>query len=345
MASSTNNSAWLWGLAGLGAVLTTRAILRNSRNIDFSGKTIIITGGSRGLGLVLARQLAQKGANLAICARDPYELDRAKSELEQLGTCVFTHECDLTKKEDIERFVSATRLELGPVDVLINNAGVIMVTPFDNTTEDDFRDALDTNFWAAYHMIQAVLPDMRSRRAGRIVNVASFGGKVAAPHLSPYVTSKFALVGFSESIRAELKKDGIYVTTICPGLIRTGSPRNAYVKGQHEKEYAWFKIGDSLPGLTTSAEDCAAQIIDACQHGEAERIVTFTAKLGTFLQGLSPNLMAETLTIINDLLPDPDPSIAGNQRAIGASKETPTSRSVLASLTDEAAEKNNQVPV
>lgn len=343
MTSSTNYSPWFWGIAGLGAVLATRAILRKSRAIDFAGKTVIVTGGSRGLGLVMARQLAQQGANLALCARDPYELDRAKEELQTYGTHIFTRECDLTDKDDINQFVTAVRQELGPIDVLINNAGIIVVTPFDNATEEDFRDALDTNFWAAYHMVQAVLPDMRRRQAGRIVNVASFGGKVAAPHLSPYVTSKFALVGFSESIRAELKKDGIYVTTICPGLIRTGSPRHAIVKGQHEKEYAWFKIGDSLPGLTTSAEDCAAQILDACRHGEAERIITLTAKFGTALQGLAPSFMAETLTLINDLLPDPDPSLEGNQRAMGAGKETSLSQSVLTTLTDKAAEKNNQL--
>lgn len=330
-------------MAGLGAVLATRAILRQNRKIDFAGKNVIITGGSRGLGLVLARQLADQGANLAICARDPYELDRAKADLQSGGGQVFTFECDLTNKEEIDAFVDATRQELGPIDVLINNAGVIMVMPFDNATEADFREALDTNFWAAYHMIQAVLPDMRQRRAGRIVNVASFGGKVAAPHLSPYVTSKFALVGFSESIRAELKKDNIFVTTICPGLIRTGSPRHAIVKGQHEKEYAWFKIGDSLPGLTISAEACAAEIIDACRHGEAERIITLTAKFGTALQGLAPSLMAETLTLINDLLPDPALTLEGNQRAIGAGKETSLSQSVLTKLTDEAAVKNNEV--
>ncbi|WP_019990514.1 SDR family NAD(P)-dependent oxidoreductase [Rudanella lutea] len=342
MALSSNKTALLWGLAGLGAVLASRAVMRQSRKIDFAGKHVIITGGSRGLGLVLARQLVAEGAHLSICARDPYELDRARTELEQQGGRVLTYECDLTNKEDIAAFVSAARAHLGPVDVLINNAGVIMVTPFANAAEEDYQDALATNFWAAYHMIQAVLPDMRQRRAGRIVNVASFGGKVAAPHLSPYVTSKFALVGFSESIRAELKRDGIFVTTICPGLIRTGSPRNAIVKGQHEKEYAWFKIGDSLPGLTTSAEDCASQIIDACRHGEAERVVTVMAKVGTALQGLSPSLMAETLTLINDLLPDPAPSLEGNQRAFGAGKETPISQSVLTTLTDQAAQKNNQ---
>lgn len=330
-------------MIGLGAVLATRSLLRQNRKIDFAGKNIIITGASRGLGLVMARQLAEEGANLAICARDPYELDRVKEEFQAQGKRVFTYDCDLTNKDEINKFVEAARLELGPIDVLINNASVIMVTPFDNAMEDDFREALDTNFWAAYHTIQAVLPDMRQRKAGRIVNVASFGGKVAAPHLSPYVTSKFALVGFSESIRAELKRDGIFVTTICPGLIRTGSPRHAIVKGQHEKEYAWFKIGDSLPGLTTSAEDCAAQIIDACRHGEAERVITLMAKFGTALQGLSPSLMSETLSLINDLLPDPAPTLEGNQRAMGAGKESSLSQSVLATLTDKAAVKNNEI--
>src|SRR6185503_4123757 len=120
----------------------------------------------------------------------------------------------------------------------------------------------------------AVLPEMRARREGRIVNITSIGGKISVPHLLPYSASKFALVGLSEGLRAELAKDGIVVTTICPGLMRTGSPRNATFKGQHRAEYAWFSIGDSLPVTAMSADRAARQILTACKRGEAEVVLS-----------------------------------------------------------------------
>ena len=340
MSVSIQTKAILWGLAGLGTWAATRALLAQKRKIDFRGKAVIITGGSRGLGLEMARLLAQEGANLGICARDEDELNRAQAELQQQGVSVYTEACDITDKNQVERFVENVRQAIGPVDVLINNAGVIIVTPFEHATEDDFRESIDTNFWAAFHMINAVLPQMMTRR-GRIVNIASFGGKVAVPHMLTYSTSKFALVGYSEGLRAELQKRGIYVTTICPGLIRTGSPRNAIFKGQNEKEYAVFKIGDSLPFFTIDSTDCAREIIDACRYGEAERIITLPAKLGAALQGIAPNLISELMAVANETLPAPGG--IGEQRARGKDSESTLSQSVLTTLTDQAAGRNNEL--
>ncbi|GAB3252748.1 SDR family oxidoreductase [Larkinella harenae] len=330
----------LWGLAGIGAIFAARALLNQWRRIDFRGKTVVITGGSRGLGLVLAREFAQEGANLAICARDQAELERAQADLELNGVTVFTYVCDVTDREQVTTFIQTVEEEVGTIDVLVNNAGTILVTPVEHATEEDFREVMETNFWSAFHTIQAVLPRMRLRRAGRIVNIASFGGKVAFPHLLPYTTSKFALVGYSEGMRAELMKDGIYVTTVCPGLMRTGSPRNAHFKGQNEKEYAWFKIGDSLPGLSKSAEESARQIIEACRYGRAELIISLPAKVASAIHGLAPGLTAEVLSVINMLLPAPGG--IGEQRAQGKDSESSVSRSFFATLTDDAAEANNQ---
>ncbi len=341
MSVSIQTKAILWGLAGLGTWAATKALLAQKRKTDFRGKTAIITGGSRGLGLELARLLAKEGANLGICARDQDELNRAQTELQQQGVLVYAEACDITDKNQVERFVENVRQAIGPVDVLINNAGVIIVTPFEHATEDDFRESMDTNFWAAFHMINAVLPQMMTRR-GRIVNIASFGGKVAVPHLLTYSTSKFALVGYSEGLRAELQHKGIHVTTICPGLIRTGSPRNAIFKGQNEKEYAVFKIGDSLPFFTIDSSECAREIIDACRYGEAERIITLPAKLGAALQGVAPNLISELMAVANETLPAPGG--IGEQRAQGKDSESTLSQSVLTTLTDQAAERNNERP-
>ena len=330
-------------LVGVGAVVALRSAQRRSRRISFLDKTVVITGGARGLGLVMARQLAQEGARIAICSRTQSQLDIAETELRSMGATVFAQRCDLTDTADLQHFFAAVHEALGPVDVLINNAGIILAGPYANTTDADFHDAMNTNFWAAYHATNAVLPDMQAHRFGRIVNVASFGGKVSVPHLLPYSTSKFALVGFSEGLRAEVARDGIFVTTICPGLIRTGSPRQALVRGQHEKEYAWFKIGDSLPGLSASADYVAGQIIEAARYGEAERIVSLPAKFAGAVHGLFPNLMADVLSVVNTLLPNPDPSGHDSPLKVGKELETRLTQNFLTTLTEKAAVANNEM--
>ena len=341
--SKTNHNTLLWSLFGLGAVVAARTVLSRRRTMLFRDKTVLITGGSRGLGLVMARAFAGEGARVAICARDADELRRAEADLRQYTPTVLALPCDLTNPTAIDGFVREVEAVFGPVDVLVNNASIIMVSPYENTTEADFREVMETNFWAAYHMTNAVLPAMRKTSASgqkRIVNIASVGGKLSLPHMAPYSASKFALVGYSEGLRSELMKDGICVTTVCPGLIRTGSPRHAIIKGQHNKEYAWFKIADSLPLLTVSAETCARQVLEACRVGRAELIVSLPAQLITKVHGLLPGFTADVLSFINRLLPDASP--AGEARLMGYESETTTSRSIAARLTDEAVLANNE---
>ena len=335
-----SSNALVFALAGVGAVLAAKMLFEQRRKINFKEKTVVITGGSRGLGLVMARRLADEGANIAICARDEAELKRAKADLQARGTKVFAYPCDITNKAQVGQFMNGVRQELGAIDVLINNAGIIQVTPLEHATQEDFEEAMKTHFWACYYTISEVLPEMRERKSGRIVNISSIGGKVAPPHLLPYTASKFALTGYSEGLRAELLKDGIYVTTICPGLMRTGSPRNAYFKAQNEKEYAWFKISDSLPFLSVSAEQAATEIIEACRAGKAEHIISLPAKLAVAFHGLFPGLMADMMSIGNEFLPGPGG--IGAERVKGKMSETAVTKSVLTSLTDKAALENNE---
>ena len=127
-------------------------------------------------------------------------------------------------------------------------------------TYADYQHAMNVHFWGALHCTEAVLPYMRQRRCGRIVNIASIGGLIAVPHLAPYAASKFALVGYSDAVRAEVAKDGIRVTTVCPGLMRTGSAVNALIKGRHEAEFAWFGALSSLPLVSIDAGRAAQKI-------------------------------------------------------------------------------------
>jgi len=174
---------------------------------------------------------------------------------------------DVSDPAQVRSFLASVENTLGAVDVLVNNAGTILVGPLEHMTVGDFEEVMSVNFWGAVHTTMGVLPGMKQRHKGRIVNITSIGGKVAFPHLLPYTASKFALVGFSEGLGTELAKDGIWVTTVVPNLMRTGSPRNADFKGAHKKEYAWFTITDSLPGVSVRAEHASRQIIRACQNG------------------------------------------------------------------------------
>jgi short-subunit dehydrogenase len=330
-----------WTVGGTCALFAARAALKRLREYDLSGKTALITGGSRGLGLVLAREFIREGANVAICARDKAELERASVELERLGGNVFTFPCDLTDRGQIDTTVSAVRGHFGQIDILVNNAGFISVGPVDVMTIKDYEEAMTTNYWAALYAILAVLPEMRARGEGRIVNISSIGGKISVPHLVPYSASKFALTGLSEGLRAELMKDGIIVTTICPGLMRTGSPRNAEFKGQHRAEYAWFSISDSLPITSISAERAARRIINACKRGEAEIVLSVQAKIAAKFHGLFPGLTADLLGMVNQLLPEPGG--IGEARAKGKESESQLAPSWLTRLGDDAAIRNNQI--
>lgn len=329
---------WLkLGSAATAAVLLQSA-LRRRRTITLAGKVVAITGGSRGLGLVLARTLVERGARVAICARDVDELARARVDLEQLGGDVFTAVCDVTDRDDVERFVTSVEDDFGPIDGLINCAGIIEVGPLEAMTEDDFEQSIDVNLRGPMHAMFAVLPAMRRRGAGRIVNIASIGGKLAMPHLAPYTTSKFALVGLSEAMRAELVKDGIYVTTVCPGLMRTGSARHARFKGHHRAEHAWFSIGASLSLTSVSAEAAALQIVQAMTRGDAELIVSLQAKLASLAHGIAPGWMQEALAVVARFLP-----AANGSRAVVEGKDADSALSPwLTRNSDEAARRNNQ---
>jgi NAD(P)-dependent dehydrogenase (short-subunit alcohol dehydrogenase family) len=341
MNEQNKNALMIAAVAGAGAVLAARAAVKRMREYDLRGKVVIITGGSRGLGLVMAREFAREGARLAICARSSEELERARVDLGEGGARVLAVPCDVRHRSQVNEMVNVVRDHYGRVDVLVNNAGVIQVGPIEVMTVEDYQEAMNTHFWGPLYATLAVLPEMRKRRAGRIINISSIGGKISVPHLVPYSASKFALVGFSEGLRAELQKDGISVTTVCPGLMRTGSPRNAYFKGQHRAEYAWFSISDALPVTAMQAERAARAIIAACKRGDAEITLSVQAQLAVRFHALFPGLTADLLGLVNRLLPSPGG--IGRLRAKGKDSQSPISPSWLTALNEAAAERNNEM--
>jgi NAD(P)-dependent dehydrogenase (short-subunit alcohol dehydrogenase family) len=336
-----NKNALVLAVAGAGALLAARVAVQRWREYDLRGKVVLITGGSRGLGLVMAREFAREGARIAICARSLEELERARADLSRSGARVLAVPCDVRERSQVNEMVNVVRDHYGRVDVLVNNAGVIQVGPIEVMTVEDYEEAMKTHFWGPLYTTLAVLPEMRGRRDGRIVNISSIGGKISVPHLVPYSASKFALVGLSEGLRAELQKDGVVVTTVCPGLMRTGSPRNAYFKGQHRAEYAWFSISDALPITAMMAERAARQIVAACKRGDAEVTLSIQAQVAVRFHGLFPGLTADLLGLVNRLLPAPGG--IGRLRAKGKDSQSAVSPSWLTALNEAAAERNNEM--
>jgi NAD(P)-dependent dehydrogenase (short-subunit alcohol dehydrogenase family) len=331
----------LGAAAGAVAVLTAHYAVRGRRAIDFVGRVVVITGGSRGLGLVMARQLAAEGARLCLLARDGMELARAAAQFPR-DLELMTVRCDVRRRADVRAAIEAILERWSVIDVVINNAGVIQVGPLEHMTSADFENAMATHFWGPLHMMFETVPAMRRRGFGRIVNISSIGGRIAVPHLGPYCASKFALVGLSDALRAELDQYGIRVTTVTPGLMRTGSPVQASVKGQHEAEYAWFAISDSLPGLSTSAENAASQIIEACRYGDPELTITLPAKLAMIASHIAPAAVARAMMVANRLLPGPNGD-AGELSRRGAESTSKWAPSAATVLTDKAAVVNNEV--
>lgn len=315
--------------------------LRPQGDYTLRHKTVLVTGGSRGLGLALAREMAGRGARVAICGRDVDSLERARASISRIGAEVIALSCDVTDPSSVQALVADVRRQFGAIDILINNAGVIEVGPAELMSLADYEEAMGTNFWGMLHPTLAVLPEMRRRRTGRIVNITSIGGKLGIPHLLPYSASKFAAMGFSQGLRAEVAADGIEVVTVVPGLMRTGSPRNAIFRGQHRSEYAWFSISDALPGLSISAESAARRIVDACRRGDAEVLFPFTTRMAAVANAVAPGITANLLGVVDRLLPGPGGH--PRERRRGAESQSWLSPSWLTRLGDRAARKFNQM--
>jgi short-subunit dehydrogenase len=311
MKSKPTNLLYTVALGGLGmlsAGVGLMAARSRRRSEYFRRKVVLITGSSRGLGLALAEELGKRGARLVLTARDEEELDRARAKLLEIGAVrdeadIVTILADLRSAQGAKRLIETASSRFGGIDVLVNNAGVITVGPVENQTVSDFHDVMDSNFFSAVHCTLAVLPQMLSRRAGAIANISSIGGKVAVPHLLPYTASKFAAVGFSEGLAAEVRSKGIRVTTVCPGLMRTGSHINAMFTGDAPREYRWFSLAANMPGLSTSARCAARRIADGIASGAAEVTISPDAFLAARFGSLSPQLTRGAMSLMHFFLP------------------------------------------
>lgn len=272
---------------------------------------VLITGGSRGLGFALASRFARKPVRLVLCARDRQELEQAQASLLSLHPHLragnfYLITADLLHAGECRRLVEETFSHFGRLDVLVHNAGIIEVGPLEAQTIEAFESAMRLHFFAALHTTMAALPRLRSQeplpgwsRRAAIVNIASIGGKMAVPHMLPYTASKFALVGFSEGLHAELRRHGISVTTVCPGLMRSGGEEHAQFVGDVEAEARWFRFCAKTPGLSTTTRHAANRIYRAVANGCAETTISPQAWLAARVAGLCPHTVQSLNALVN----------------------------------------------
>jgi NAD(P)-dependent dehydrogenase (short-subunit alcohol dehydrogenase family) len=329
--------------AGLAFGAATAVWQRHTRRESFRNCVVLITGGSRGLGLELARLFAEEGAYIAIVSRDINELLAVKEELRDRGAAdVDAFQCDVTVREQAESAIVRMVSRWGRLDVLVNNAGVILSAPLERMKVEDFEQAMAVHFWGPLFLMLAATPHMRRQGGGRIVNIASIGGRIAVPHLLPYCASKFALVGLSDGMRAELARQRIAVTTVCPGLMRTGSHLNANFRGRHELEFALFSLLDAWPLTSINAERAAHRIVEATRHRRAQLTITPQARIAALLNNVTPETFATMMALANRVLPRSGGKNPFEDKS-GWQSRPRWLPSILTRLVDRAALRNNEM--
>jgi len=331
----------------MGAAAATAAylggrLIGRGRWMDLQGISAAITGGSRGLGLVLARELVAAGARVALIARSEPDLAAARDELEAAGGDVLTYARDVADRAAIVRAIGDVAVQRGRLDLLINDAGVMQVGPLEHMRSHDFEHALDVHLRGPLYAMLAAIPVMRGQGGGRIVNISSIGGKVAVPHMAPYCASKFALTGLSDAVRAELAAERIYVTTVCPWLMHTGSHVNVEVRGRHAAEWAWFAHGAATPGISMSDRRAARRILRAAQRGEPALDLGLPARAAIIAQAIAPSLFGHAMALIARLLP-PATDSAGDASRTGWASRSRWAPSPLTRTGDRRVADNNEL--
>ncbi len=231
---------------------------------ELRGTTAIVTGASRGIGVYIARALADEGVNLSLTARSADELEKVRSEIESMGVKAIATVGDVSIAEDRARLIERTETELGPIDILINNAAIDIVRRFHEAPESDFVDTLRINLEAPILLTRAIVPGMLERDRGHVVNISSGGGKVGVPGEAAYCSSKHGLVGFTNALRSEYERNNVNFSVVCPGLVSDVGMAHRWVEGGVK---APLIAGNSKP------QKVAAVVVSCIKKNRAEVLV------------------------------------------------------------------------
>ena len=251
----------------------------------FKGKTCIITGATAGIGLAMARQLAETGAQLVLAARNQQRLEEVGKACIDLGAKAIGVPTDVGKLEDCKNLIEKSVDHYGGIDCLVNNAGITMIAPFE--TIDDpllFDNVMRVNFLGAAYCTYFALPYLK-RSKGRIVAVSSISGFTGLPYRSAYSASKHAMVGFFDTLRLELMDEGVSVTTAYPGFVKTEIRERAFDGSGKPLKSEYVDESHSM-----TPEECSDIILKTAAKRKKEVIMTFRAKIGRYIKVLFPRL-------------------------------------------------------
>lgn len=260
----------------------------------WSGKVVVVTGGSTGLGKAIAGAFASRGAHVVIAARRADVLAAAAEELRAQGRDVTVVAADVTRDDDVKRLFTKTIEHFGKLDVLVNNAGRSMRKAIDETNAEDFRELLELNFVGLVRCTCEALPHLLASR-GHVVNIGSLAGRTAARWVGAYPASKFAVTAYSQQLRLELAEKGLHVLLVCPGPVGRDEPRSQAERDQRGESNTGLPRSAYEPGAgvrtkAISPEQLAADIVRACERRQAELVRPRLARLLFVLAQLSPRL-------------------------------------------------------
>ncbi len=254
----------------------------------FEGRTAVVTGAASGIGRALATELAQKGCHLALVDRDEAKLAEVATEIESMGRRVSRHGVDVANKERMRALVDEVLAQHGGVHMLFNNAGVTVVSSFQTVSLDDFEWLMGINFWGVVYGCKFFLPALLRAEEAHIVNISSVFGIIGVPLQTSYCASKFAVRGFSESLRAELDDTTVGLTSVHPGGIATNIARDARYVGEAEQRKSG--LVSQFARRAMPPEEAARQIITAVRKNRPRVVITKEAHALDFAQRLSPRL-------------------------------------------------------
>jgi short-subunit dehydrogenase len=263
--------------------------------------TALITGASQGIGKATALLFAQKGYDLVLAARQPDRLEEVAIAVRKSDRQVLTIPTDITDVQQVNALAEKALDFYGAIDVLINNAGICLTGPLENTSITDWQNIINTNVWGYIYTIQALLPHFLERAEGTIVNVGSFGGKVPLPHMTAYCTSKYAITGLTETMRLELEPKGIHVGIVQPSATNSNFLERAQFRGKDEQEASTRRqqMSDLLQTpVASKSEDVAQAIWDTVKHKRSEVVVGSATTLATayrFFPGLMQWVMQRSV--------------------------------------------------
>ena len=259
-----------------------------------SGKVVVVTGASSGIGLATALRFAREGAKVALASRGKEALGELRAQIERLGGRAVALECDVSDEDAVERLATQAEAALGPIDVWVNDAAVYAMGRFEDTPPEVFRRVLETNFMGTVHGTRVALRRFEGRKRGTIVNVASIDGRIATPYVSAYAASKHAVVGFSAAIRQELRLEGarrVHVCVVLPGTIDTPL-------FQHSANFTGVEVRAMPP--VYSPERVAAAIVGLALRPRREVLVGASARVMSALWTLAPAIAEALLARVTE---------------------------------------------